>query len=806
MRPRPMALLTGAGAAVLLACASVSSRSFAEGGATAPRAEPSPRAAPPAPPPVVRVASGTLVVCEDVPWLVALAAPAVAQVASDSPWLLVQGPADPPLAEEVDRLAPRAVVQLACEGDFPVLRAPAGSSSRRLVLGLDGPRASLQLARALWGRSERALLAPCDDPAAILQAASLGAIQRAPVLLYRRGGEAALGRGCAELGVREAWAVGRRPLRVADLAVRDLTPIQAAAEARLLLRRGGPIHALALARPPAPGHSFAGPSWLGPYYTLTRRAPLLLLEQQDPAPIPADVAATRLRPFADACGRDLRSLLVLGDEAAIAMERRALLEQGAEEYLDYLVGVEPGSTPRGPRLAPALGVGRIPWELGYASRALLRSVARARLLEGLPARALIAANPDPRDAPLPLCETVARFSAAELQNHRVEVEGFYGVPLHAAAPRAALARAQLAVYQGHAGDDTLFFEPEEDYEEEGDEDHEDHEDRGDHEGPTPGYQPMDPPEADPGEEPGEPEPRDEPQQEGSEPIADEPQASPDDEDPSEAEEPSPAPDAEPGEGIYPERWPLPRGREANLRQPEPVEPAAPPVGLDAAPLVILQSCTSLPQGQHLVEVGAAGVVGSTTKIHSASGSAFAHALIQSLLWRGATIGEALRDARALFLLVDDLKAARGHERRQEAQRVTWSFLLLGDPELRPLALSGRRPKRAGLKARWREGRLEVRAPKRRLRSEVDQLVLRAYPGSYTAGMVRRSKESQRRFVAPLHLLRVERPSGALSRLRRPGAKRAGTVLRESACGRYVYVLHLGSRLKPKARYRLEAVR
>ncbi|HBP16692.1 MAG TPA: hypothetical protein DEA08_02720, partial [Planctomycetes bacterium] len=92
--------------------------------------------------------------------------------------------------------------------------------------------------------------------------------------------------------------------------------------------------------------------------------------------------------------------------------------------------------------------------------------------------------------PLPLCETVARFSAAELQNHRIEVDGFYGVPLHAAAPRAALARAHLAVYQGHAGDDTLFYEPEE-YEEEGSEDHE-----------GPGYQPMEPPHAEPEEEPG----------------------------------------------------------------------------------------------------------------------------------------------------------------------------------------------------------------------------------------------------------------------------------------------------------------
>ena len=78
--------------------------------------------------------------------------------------------------------------------------------------------------------------------------------------------------------------------------------------------------------------------------------------------------------------------------------------------------------------------------------------------------------------------------------------------------------------------------------------------------------------------------------------------------------------------------------------------------------------------------------------------------------------------------------------------------------------------------------------------------------SASTGFFLRVKESERRFVAPLHLLCVERPAGALPQLRRPGSKRSGTVLRESACGRHVYVLHLGSRLQPKARYRLEEVR
>ena len=97
-----------------------------------------------------------------------------------------------------------------------------------------------------------------------------------------------------------------------------------------------------------------------------------------------------------ACDFNLRGLRLWGSSAGDS-SMLAIQEEGAEEYLDYVVGLEPGSAPRGPRLAPALGVGRIPWELGCASRALLRSVARARLEVLEPRGELAPLLPEPGD-------------------------------------------------------------------------------------------------------------------------------------------------------------------------------------------------------------------------------------------------------------------------------------------------------------------------------------------------------------------------------------------------------------------------
>ena len=97
------------------------------------------------------------------------------------------------------------------------------------------------------------------------------------------------------------------------------------------------------------------------------------------------------------------------------------------------------------------------------------------------------------------------------------------------------------------------------------------------------------------------------------------------------------------------------------------------------------------------ELGGVALVGSVTPIHSGSGSALVKALSDAVLYRGATLGEALRDAQNYLFCLEDLKARRGQKEQAKSRRVALSFRLWGDPELRVLAGVGRagRPSPAG---------------------------------------------------------------------------------------------------------------
>ena len=120
--------------------------------------------------------------------------------------------------------------------------------------------------------------------------------------------------------------------------------------------------------------------------------------------------------------------------------------------------------------------------------------------------------------------------------------------------------------------------------------------------------------------------------------------------------------------------------------------------LAGLPIVVLQSCESLDDAVlwRLDELGGVAVIGSMTPIHSGCGSALLNAAMTSLLYRGGTLGETLRDAQNYMFCVEDLKARRGHKEKAKGVRVALSFRLWGDPELQVLpmrarASRGRRP-------------------------------------------------------------------------------------------------------------------
>ena len=219
---------------------------------------------------------------------------------------------------------------------------------------------------------------------------------------------------------------------------------------------------------------------------------------------------------------------------------------------------------------------------------------------------------------------------------------------------------------------------------------------------------------------------------------------------------------------------------------------------DGLPVVVLQTCDSL-QSDMLWRVhGAGGValLGSSTPIHSASGSGFAKAVYDAVLYRGATLGEALRDAQNYFFCLQDLKDLRHHRERAKSQRVALSFRLWGDPELRVLPDSLGPPRLAPVAARWQApAQIAVEIPGQRF-AEVrnEAYVAQFFPGSEAAGMVLRLKDESARKVSPVYFFRLPLP-GPLRvdppvALFATGNASDRTVFRVDPAGRFLYVLYL----------------
>ena len=241
-----------------------------------------------------------------------------------------------------------------------------------------------------------------------------------------------------------------------------------------------------------------------------------------------------------------------------------------------------------------------------------------------------------------------------------------------------------------------------------------------------------------------------------------------------------------------------------LRNPAYDYSAAPQGGrealrrFDGFPVVILQSCDSL-QNDMLRNVHGAGgvaILGSSTPIHSASGSGFAKAVYDAVLYRNATLGEALRDAQNYFFCLQDLKDLRHHRERAKSQRVALSFRLWGDPELRMLSGPLGPPRLAPVAAHWQEpGRVVVEIPGRRfpeIRNE--DYVAEFFPGSEAAGMVVRVKDAAARRVAPVYFFRLPAPnrlrSDPSAALTAAGDASERAVFRLDPAGRFLYVLYL----------------
>jgi hypothetical protein len=103
-------------------------------------------------------------------------------------------------------------------------------------------------------------------------------------------------------------------------------------------------------------------------------------------------------------------------------------------------------------------------------------------------------------------------------------------------------------------------------------------------------------------------------------------------------------------------------------------------------LVFLQSCLALKdyKAHPLLSRGAVGVIGSSTRMYSASGGACSLAFFNALLYDGQSVGASLRQAKnflVTYAMLKEKRLGKDAPRTGANLRAAWAFTLWGDPTL-----------------------------------------------------------------------------------------------------------------------------
>ena len=414
-----------------------------------------------------------------------------------------------------------------------------------------------------------------------------------------------------------------------------------------------------------------------------------------------------------------------------------------------------------------MGVGRLPLESAADVSVLFaRGLARERLLADRQPRLLMVANAGSMNKPLPLCETVSRITAEEFKNSGVHVDEFYGKLADSPDIMTLAKTAQVIIYEGHLGYQDLIdvpyarrtTTPDTYFEEE-----------------------RDQLEGDSDKAEGHPE--------GTRRKA----------------------EGEPASGLD-RQTPIPNPQTPIPNPLSPIPSATPlpkpnvVVAVPAAnrlqgplgglPIVIMQSCESLdePLLWRIDELGGVAVIGSMTPIHRASGSALVNAAATAVLYQGATLGEALRDAQNYLLCLEDLKGRRGHKEQAKGQRVAVSFRLWGDPEMRFFPGRLDRPIESPIALQWTAAdALSIRVPAHRLpEARSSRYFARMFPGSQAAGMVKGVEGDPDRRLTPVYYFRTTVPRDwpfGLGEVEAVGVEASRISVRIDPVGRLLYLVY-----------------
>lgn len=180
-------------------------------------------------------------------------------------------------------------------------------------------------------------------------------------------------------------------------------------------------------------------------------------------------------------------------------------------------------------------------------------------------------------------------------------------------------------------------------------------------------------------------------------------------------------------------------------------------------LVFLQSCLALKdyKAQPLIERGALCVVGSSTRIYSGSGGAFALSYFDALLYEQRSMGGALRQAKNFLLAYSLLKEKRlGKDAKLRAAnlRSAWAFTLWGDPTLKlpppDLPEDTLPPVQHLVRGNHIHLRLPVSAHEKATTSRFRAQML---PNGRLAGLISKDPEAERQKLVPFVFAEVALP-------------------------------------------------
>jgi hypothetical protein len=655
-----------------------------------------------------------ILVSERESWLLLAAAPVAARVKETGRTpVLVAVTAEP--TEEQRRLLSELLpscnsctivsmnrtVQLSDLDKGPVRQERTGSSSLL--------KTTLLLAGKYWQQTPTVMLCKTKDPELGVLGSTLAAHMNVPFIACHgdtdlKGIHTAL----KELTVSKVLVVGDSTLPRLLSGIYEVEQLDATSLAGRTIGLIGTdrVRNIILVRTPDSEHEEGNSSWMAPYLSVMRRAPVVLCSTGA-----ARDAEERVINLVERYNLRPETVTILADYDSIGTKSVT----DGEHLGEYELNIEPCSGHLQGWAAP-FGVGRIPLaDVEDASRMIAGTVARDALLEGKPASVVMIANPDAAYDSLPLAGAVSRTTAEEFKNCGVEIAEFYGKGSSTPEIVEAATKAGLIIYEGHITSQMLFQDPCEIY---------------------------DYPEYDPEfyyedtvtiELPQEHTEREQQSQLSYDRVV------PDESNFDDQE-------------IY---------EEYSINHTEDYVPHAPIERLLGFPVVVLQSCHSLeePTWRRVMEVGGVGLIGTVTNVHSASGSAFIKAFCDGLLYRNLTVGEALIDARNYFLCLTALKKQRGHKEMAKAYRVALSFRYWGDPQIRlfPQPLRAKKDPISATLTGYES--VKVSTPRHRLPVVTNEKYsLRMFPGSQVAGIVRRLKNKPVRRIMPLYFFRLKKPA------------------------------------------------